>query len=111
MDKNAADTPIPESLADTPEAESVRLLVGRRSWMKLGMWGAFGAVGGGLGYVMTSPTVLPLCFDGLYAYAHECHPPIVHQLVAAANELVGKPYKWGGGHHLPASSRVALMGV
>ena len=98
MDKNAADTPIPESLADTPEAECVRLLVGRRRWLKLGMWGAFGAVGGGLSYVLAPPPVVPLYFNGLYAYAHESHPPIVHQLVAAANELVGKPYKWGGGH-------------
>lgn len=98
MDKHEADTPIPNSLSETPEAECVRLLDGRRRWLKLGMWGALGAVGGGLGYFMTTPAVVPLYFNGLYAYAHESHPPIVHQLVAAANELVGKPYKWGGGH-------------
>lgn len=98
MDKIEADTPIPESLTETPEAECVRQLVGRRRWLKLGMWGALGTVGGGLGYVMAPPTVVPLFFNGLHAYAHETHPLIVHQLVAAANELVGKPYKWGGGH-------------
>ena len=99
MDKNEADTPIPESLADTPEAECVRQLVGRRRWVKLGMWGALSAVGGGVGYFMAPPpVVVPLYFNGHYAYAHESHPPIVHQLVAAANELVDKPYKWGGGH-------------
>jgi hypothetical protein len=96
VDNREADTPIPESLIDTPEAECVRQLVGRRRWMKLGMWGALGAVGG-VGYYLT-PSVVPLYFNGLYAYAHESHPPIVHQLVAAANELVNKPYKWGGGH-------------
>ena len=62
------------------------------------MWGALGAVGGGLGYFMAPPAVVPLYFNGYYAYAHESHPQIVHQLVAAANELVNKPYKWGGGH-------------
>jgi hypothetical protein len=98
VDNREADTPIPDSLADTPEAECVRLLDGRRRWLKLGMWGALGTVGGGLGYVMAPPTVVPLYTDGFYAYAHESHPPIVHQLVTAANELVGKPYKWGGGH-------------
>lgn len=97
MDNQEA-TPIPESLSDTPEAECVRLLDGRRRWLKLGMWGALGTIGGGLGYYMAPPPVVPLFFNGLYAYAHESHPAIVHQLVAAANELVGKPYKWGGGH-------------
>ncbi len=61
------------------------------------MWGALGSVGG-LVYRQTPPAVVPLYFNGLYAYAHFTHPPIVHQLVAAANELVDKPYKLGGGH-------------
>ncbi|WP_395742046.1 peptidoglycan endopeptidase [Prosthecobacter sp.] len=47
---------------------------------------------------MAPPAIVPLYFNGLYAFAHESHPAVVHQLVAAANELVGKPYKWGGGH-------------
>lgn len=67
--------------------------------MKLGMWGALGSVGG-LIYHLAPSAVVPLYFNGLYAFAHYTHPPIVHQLVAAANELVDKPYKLGGGHRL-----------
>lgn len=98
MDNRDADTPIPESLTDTPEAECVRQLVGRRRWLKLGMWGALGTIGGGMSYYMAPPAIVPLYFNGLYAYAHDSHPAVVHQLVAAANELVREPYKWGGGH-------------
>lgn len=98
MDKQEDDAPIPDSLSDTPEAECVRQLFGRRHWMKLGMWGALGTIGGGMGYYMAPPAIVPLYFNGVYAFAHETHPAVVHQLVAAANELVGKPYKWGGGH-------------
>ncbi len=98
MDHQEDDTPIPESLSATPEAECVRQLFGRRRWMKLGMWGALGTIGGGLGYYMAPPAIVPLYFNGLYAYAHQSHPLVIHQLVAAANDLVGKPYKLGGGH-------------
>lgn len=32
------------------------------------------------------------------AKAPESAPPVVHQAVRAANNIAGKPYKWGGGH-------------
>lgn len=100
MDKQEGDTPIPESLIDTPEAECVRQLDGRRRWIKLGMWGALGTIGGGLGYHLVPSAIVPLYFDGLHAFAHESHPAIVHVLVATANQLVGKPYRRGGGHQV-----------
>lgn len=100
MNAAEADNPIPESLTNTPEAACVRQLDRRRRWLKLGLWGALGSIGGLGGYYHgTAPPVAPLYFNGLYAYAHVTHPPVIHQLVAAANELVDKPYKWGGGHH------------
>lgn len=89
---------IPKTLKDTSEACYVREMYGRRHWLNVGLWGVLGAIGG-LGYHQTVvPTVVPLYFNGYYAFAHVSHPPIVHQLVAAANQLVDKPYKWGGGH-------------
>jgi hypothetical protein len=100
VDEKQADTPIPESLTNTPEAECVRQLDGRRRWLKLGMWGALSTMGGMGYYYWAPPAVVPLYFNGFYAYAHVTHPPVVHQIVAAANELVNKPYKWGGGHQL-----------
>jgi hypothetical protein len=39
-------------------------------------------------------TLLP---DGLATAPAEA-PPQVHAAIAAANRLIGKPYKWGGGH-------------
>ncbi len=99
MEKPPEDLPIPESLSDTPEADCVEHLEGRRRWLRLGVWGALGAAIGGAGYhYWTTPPVAPLFFNGLYAFAHLSHPPVIHQIVAAANDLVDKPYKWGGGH-------------
>ena len=89
---------IPESLTDTPEAACVRQMDGRRRWLKLGMWGALSTIGGLSYYHWARPPVMPLYFNGYHAYAHVSHPPVVHQIVAAANDLVNKPYKWGGGH-------------
>lgn len=98
VDEPEDEIPIPETLDETPEAACVRQAGGRRRWLKLGLWGALGAIGGVGYHYLTPPQVVPLYFNGLYAYAHVSHPPIVHQIVAAANELVDKPYKWGGGH-------------
>ena len=36
--------------------------------------------------------------DGLHAVAPSDAPPEVQEAVAAANKIVGKPYKYGGGH-------------
>lgn len=90
---------IPEALAETPEAACVQQLRGRRWWLKrLGAWGALGsAVGAATWYYAPQP-VMPLYFNGLYALPHVSHPRLVHHLVAYANQLVDKPYKWGGGH-------------
>lgn len=87
---------IPESLEDTPEAQVVRRL-GRRHWLKLGGLGALAAAGGTGIYRYYQSTPL-LHFDGRYAWATAWHPPAVHHLVQVANQLVDKPYKWGGGH-------------
>ncbi len=89
---------IPESLGETIEADCVRQIEGRRRWLRFGIWGGLSTVGGLGYYYQTRPPVTPLYFNGLYAFAHVSHPPIIHQLVAAANELVDKPYQWGGGH-------------
>ncbi len=72
---------------------------GRRRWLRLGLCGSLGAVIGGMGYYYSAPPpVPPLYFNGLHAFAHNSHPPIIHHIVAVANGLVDKPYKWGGGH-------------
>jgi len=94
------DTPIPESLTDTLEAECVRQMSGRRRWLQLGMWGGLSTALSGLvyNYSIPPPPVIPLHFNGLFAYAHVSHPPVIHQIVAVANQLVNKPYKLGGGH-------------
>lgn len=39
-----------------------------------------------------------LHYNGKYAAAPQGVPPAIFRAVAAANELQGKPYKWGGGH-------------
>lgn len=99
MEEHQEDTPIPDSLTDTPEAECVRQMGSRRRWLRLGMWGALGTALGGVGYCYSvPPQIMPLHFNGLYAYAHVSHPPVIHQIVSTANQLVDKPYKWGGGH-------------
>ena len=36
--------------------------------------------------------------DGRTALAPAAAPPQVHQAIAAANRIVGKPYRYGGGH-------------
>lgn len=87
---------IPESLEDSPEAATVQNL-GRRNWLKLGGMSVLAATGGGAGYYFYNRVPL-LHFNGTHAYATQYHPPVIHQLVHFANELVDKPYKWGGGH-------------
>lgn len=89
---------IPYEIEDTVEAQCVQDL-GRRRWLKLGLWGALGGMGAATWYGMTPP-VVPLYFNGRQAYAHYTHPAEVHRLVLAANQLVDKPYKWGGGHQV-----------
>lgn len=39
-----------------------------------------------------------LNYDGRFAAAPDNMPAAVHNAVAAANRLQGKPYVWGGGH-------------
>lgn len=75
-------------------------LRGRRWWLKrLGAWGALGgALSAATWYYAPQPAIMPLYFNGLYALPHISHPRLVHHLVAYANQLVDKPYKWGGGH-------------
>lgn len=97
VDKNPS--PIPESLEHTQEADCVRHFSSRRRWLRLGLWGTMGTLAS-LDYRRWSPPVVPLYFNGLYAYAHVTHPPIIHRVVAIANQLVDKPYKWGGGHRV-----------
>jgi cell wall-associated NlpC family hydrolase len=36
--------------------------------------------------------------DGLTAAVPAAAPPQVHDAIVAANRIVGKPYRWGGGH-------------
>lgn len=99
MEGESEELSIPESLSDTPEADCVRHIGGRRRWLRLGLLGALGSSLGGVGYYYWVPAqVMPLYFDGRYAYAHASHPAVIHQIVALANGLVDKPYKWGGGH-------------
>ena len=96
MEERQKGTPIPESLTDSPEAECVRRMDGRRRWLRLGMWGALGTALGGLGYYYSvPPQIMPLHFNGLYAYAHVSHPPIIHQIVSTANQLVDKALQVG----------------
>lgn len=91
---------IPASLTDTPEASCVQHMRSRRWWLKrLGAWGALGsAVGAATWYWTPPPPVMPLYFNGVYALPHVSHPRMVHHIVGYANQLVDKPYKWGGGH-------------
>lgn len=91
---------VPHSLDNTSEAVCVRQMYGRRRWINFALWGVLGAIGGGMEYRRNSggPVIVPLYFNGLYAFAHMSHPWIIHTIVALANQLVDKPYKWGGGH-------------
>lgn len=91
------DDYIPEALDDSPEARAVRGL-GRRRWLKLGGLGALAATAGG-GYLWQRSMPL-LHFDGRHAHATAYHPPVIHQVVAFANQLLDKPYKTGGGHQV-----------
>lgn len=49
-----------------------------------------------------APAGIPmyLHYNGKYAAAPAGLPPAICRAVAAANELQGKPYKWGGGHRV-----------
>jgi len=87
---------IPDALDDTVEASTVKKL-GRRDWLKMSGLGALAAVGGGAGVYYYSQIPL-LHFDGRHARATGYHPPVIHHIVNYANQLVDKPYKWGGGH-------------
>lgn len=92
---------VPKTLENTSEAQCVRQMYSRRHWLNLSVWGVLGTVTGGLEYYREQPAaIVPLYFNGLHAYAHFTHPPIVHSIVALANQLVDKPYKWGGGHRV-----------
>ena len=87
---------IPNALSETLEAETVKNMT-RRNWLKMTGLGALAAAGGGAGvYYQTHAPLLH--FDGRYARATAYHPPVLHHLVYYANQLVDKPYKWGGGH-------------
>lgn len=91
---------IPDSLADTPEAACTRQLQTRRQWLRrLGLWSTVGMAGAAAWY-WTAPPIAPLYFDGLHAFAHVSHPQAVHRIVGIANQIVDKPYKWGGGHQV-----------
>jgi cell wall-associated NlpC family hydrolase len=51
----------------------------------------------------TAPQLAPgakatMASDGLHAVAPAEAPPEVQQAITAANKIVGKPYKYGGGH-------------
>ncbi|SKA91653.1 hypothetical protein SAMN02745166_01766 [Prosthecobacter debontii] len=87
---------IPDALEETPEASTVKNL-NRRDWLKMSSLGALAAAGGGAGMYYYSQMPL-LNFDGRYARATNYHPPVIHSLVMIANQIVDKPYKWGGGH-------------
>jgi len=61
----------------------------------------------GMGYPLRPANLYPsavgaapqfLNYDGRYAAAPGGMPAAVHNAVAAANRLQGKPYVWGGGH-------------
>jgi len=86
---------VPPQLADTPEAGMVRRLQSRRRFLRYGGLGALGVAGAGYHWMMRVPY---LHYDGRYAHATTAHPRAVHQIVQAANELIDKPYKPGGGH-------------
>ena len=86
---------VPPALAATPEAGMVKRLQSRRRFLKWGSLGALGVAGAGYYWMMRVPY---LHYDGRYAHATVAHPPVIHQVVRAANELVDKPYKSGGGH-------------
>ncbi len=94
----AENSIIPESLSHDSAAYCVRGMESRRSWLRRSIWGAIGTSAGVGYYQWVPPTILPLYFNGRYAYAHDSHPAAVHRVVAVANELVEKPYKLGGGH-------------
>lgn len=52
------------------------------------------------GAYQPAPVGVPLYlrYNGKYAAAPAGLPPAIYRAVTAANELQGKPYKWGGGH-------------
>jgi cell wall-associated NlpC family hydrolase len=54
--------------------------------------------GAGLRSVSTAPTEKATIGSDGKAIAPASAPPQVQQIIAAANEIEGKPYKYGGGH-------------
>ena len=58
---------------------------------------------------MVPGTVAKLRTDGKAAIPRGA-PKRVRALIASANRIVGKPYKWGGGHARIADTRLRLLG-
>ncbi len=52
----------------------------------------------GMSSMHYTPTPLYLSYNGRYASAPAGLPLTVARMVAAANEIQGRPYVWGGGH-------------
>jgi cell wall-associated NlpC family hydrolase len=68
-----------------------------------------GAATGGTAYAAAAPQPVvaggqATIVDGL-AQAPADAPPAVQQVIVAANEIVGKPYRYGGGHRLGFKDR------
>lgn len=96
MDENT-NLEVPSVLKDTPEAGLVQGLQTRRRLLKWSGLGILGVAGAGYYWMMRVPY---LHYDGRHAHATAAHPRVIHLLVRAANELVDKPYKPGGGHQV-----------
>jgi len=62
------------------------------------------AIGAGTGPLPLTPGERARLLPGGLAAAPERAPAAVKRLIAAGNELVGKPYLWGGGHGTPLGS-------
>ncbi len=62
-----------------------------------------GATGGAAGVPLTAGERAVLLPDGLAAAPRDA-PPAVKEIIAAGNEIVGKPYLYGAGHGLPLSA-------
>jgi hypothetical protein len=68
--------------------------------MRSAMAAKFSANGGqDVSQVTTTPgSQATMASDGLHAVAPADAPPEVQAAIEAANKIVGKPYKYGGGH-------------
>lgn len=97
MNPSSSISSVPTSASQAQRSKWNPPLLKRRDWLHFGLWVPLGVF---CGYQGPTPPVAPLYFNGYYAFAHVSHPPVVHSIVAAANQLVDKPYKWGGGHRV-----------